>query len=324
MARTKKTIIICYILLLGWMTFIFIMSDQTSQESSEISGGIVSKFIAAFYKNFDELTTERQLEITEIITVVVRKLAHFLEYFVLGILAFCSTLSYSKYQHKTKVIYAILLCVLYAVSDEIHQYFVPGRACRALDVGIDAAGSIIAISLVAAIVFLKKDKNRVKSMRKKKLIEQNLSLFESLQKTQRELSELKKVFDQNMQEIKSLKSQLEEAKETQNDAVVTEPLRRLEEKVITNATLKPDMEYGAKVIGKIVVSAAEYSNKLTMGGTDKHRELVNLILGKTEIAKAEILSVIETNDTLDIKCLKIDQISADSQEYFESVAAQII
>lgn len=311
-------------MLLVWMAFIFIMSAQTSQESSEISGGIVSKLIAVFYKNFDELTAARRLEITEIITVVVRKLAHFLEYFVLGILAFCSTISDSKHKYKTRVIYSILFCVIYAVSDEIHQHFVPGRACRALDVGIDAAGSIVAITIVAIIVFFKKDKNQVKSMRKKKLIEQNLSLFESLQKTQRELSELKKVFDQNMQEIKYLKSQLEEAKEAQNDAVVTEPLRRLEEKVITNATLKPDMEYGARVIGKIVVSAAEYSNKLTIGGTDKHRELVNLILGKTEIAKAEILSVIETDDTLDIKCLKIDQIAADSQEYFESVAAQII
>ncbi|MBR6502947.1 MAG: hypothetical protein IKT42_05835 [Clostridia bacterium] len=161
-------------------------------------------------------------------------------------------------------------------------------------------------------------------MQKKKLIEQNLLLFENLQKTQRELSELKKVLGQNMEEIKSLKAQLENAKEAQNDAEVTEPMRRLEEKLIANATIKPDMDYGAKVIGKIVISAAEYSNKLTACGTDKNKELLNLILGKTEIAKAEILSVVEGDDTLDVKCMKIDQIAVESIEYFGSVAAQIV
>lgn len=161
-------------------------------------------------------------------------------------------------------------------------------------------------------------------MRKKKLIEQNLSLFEDLQKTQREISELKKLLSQNADEIKSLKAELSKAKEPEPEVTVTEPMRRLEEKVITNATLKPDMEYGAKVIGKIVVSAAEYSNKLTIGGDDSHKELVNLILGKTEMAKAEILSVIGTDDTFDVKCAKMDQIAAVSKEYFESVLAQIV
>ena len=101
-------------------------------------------------------------------------------------------------------------------------------------------------------------------------------------------------------------------------------MHRLEEKVITVATVKPDMEYGAKVIGQIVVSAAEYSNKLTVGGDDSKKELVNLILGKTEMAKAEILSVVETSDSFDVKCSKMDQIAAVSKEYFESVLAQIV
>ncbi len=161
-------------------------------------------------------------------------------------------------------------------------------------------------------------------MRKKKLIEQNLNLFEDLQKTQLELNELKKQLAQNVDEINTLKAQLEAAKEPKAVDEVTEPMRRLEEKVIINATLKPDMEYGANIIGKIVVAAAEYSNRLTIGGDDRHKELLNLILGKTEMAKAEILSVIETNDSFDVKCAKIDQILAVTKEYFESVIAQIV
>ncbi len=161
-------------------------------------------------------------------------------------------------------------------------------------------------------------------MRKKKLIEQNLSLFEQLQKTQGEIIELKRLLNENAQEIGTLKAQLSQAKAEDKKPEITEPMRRLEEKVITNATLKPDMEYGAKVIGQIVISAAEYSNKLTLGGDDSKKELVNLILGKTEIAKAEILSVIESADSFEIKCSKIDQIAVVTKEYFESVAAQIV
>lgn len=161
-------------------------------------------------------------------------------------------------------------------------------------------------------------------MRKKQLIKQNLSLFENLQKTQSELAELKKQLSGYAGEIKVLKAQLEKANAEESQTEVTEPMRRLEEKVMANAILKPDMEYGAKVIGKIVVSAAEYSNKLTVGGDDSKKELVNLILGKTEMAKSEILSVIQTEDAFDVKCAKMDQIASVSKEYFESVLAQII
>lgn len=161
-------------------------------------------------------------------------------------------------------------------------------------------------------------------MRKKKLIEQNLSLFEDLQKTQYELSELKRELSKNADEIKILKSQLKKANESVVVSETTEPMRRLEEKLISNAMLKPDMEYGATVIGKIVVAAAEHSNKLTVGGDDSNKELLNLILGKTEVAKAEILSVIESEDTFEAKCAKIDQIATATIEYFESVAAQIM
>lgn len=166
-------------------------------------------------------------------------------------------------------------------------------------------------------------------MRKKKLIEQNFSLFENLQKTQRELNDLKRLLAKNAEEINSLKNELEKARALQSAEItkvetVTEPMHRLEEKVIANASLKPDIEYGAEVIGKIVVLAAEYSNKLTLGGNDNHKELLNLILGKTEIAKAEILTVTQSSETFEIKCVKMDQIAAVAKEYFESVIAQIL
>ena len=44
--------------------------------------------------------------------------------------------------------------MIYAISDEIHQLFVPGRAGQVRDVLIDSAGSFLGIILVMAFVKL--------------------------------------------------------------------------------------------------------------------------------------------------------------------------
>lgn len=158
-------------------------------------------------------------------------------------------------------------------------------------------------------------------MRKKELIRQNLSLFEELQKAKLETSDLKKQLKKYSDEIDALKSQLSDMKSEETEH--TEPMRRLEEKVISSAAVDPDMDYGAKAIGKIVVSAANYSNRLTADGNDSYKELVNLILGKTEIAKSEILAVVESDNLPEQKASKIDAIVNEADEYFKSVSAQI-
>jgi len=41
---------------------------------------------------------------------------------------------------------ALFLTVLYALSDELHQSFVPGRTARLLDVGFDTLGALLALA----------------------------------------------------------------------------------------------------------------------------------------------------------------------------------
>lgn len=41
----------------------------------------------------------------------------------------------------------IFFCILYAISDEFHQVFVPGRSVSALDVLMDGVGSVLAVGL---------------------------------------------------------------------------------------------------------------------------------------------------------------------------------
>jgi len=155
-------------------------------------------------------------------------------------------------------------------------------------------------------------------LRKKILIQQNLALFEQLQKSQLEANELKKRLQSYDKKISALENELE----AQKKAAATEPLKKLEEKVITNAKIKPDVDYGAKIIGEIVVSATKYSNELTAGGDNSLRELVNLILGRTEVAKSDILNIVSGEDGIAVKTAKIDAVKAETEEYFKSVMAQ--
>lgn len=76
----------------------------------------------------------------ELVSLIVRKLAHFTEYFILGLLV----LNMLRFINK-KIAFGIILCVIYAMSDELHQLFTPDRAGRLYDVLIDSSGSIIAI-----------------------------------------------------------------------------------------------------------------------------------------------------------------------------------
>ena len=46
----------------------------------------------------------------------------------------------------------LLIGFLYAVSDEIHQHFVPGRAMQARDVLIDTAGVLLGIWIARGII----------------------------------------------------------------------------------------------------------------------------------------------------------------------------
>jgi VanZ family protein len=76
--------------------------------------------------------------------LLLRKLAHMAEYAILGLLL-ARALDRSTLVRTTMLALAFVLGVAYAVSDEIHQTFVRGRAGRPVDVLIDAVGVVIGL-----------------------------------------------------------------------------------------------------------------------------------------------------------------------------------
>lgn len=143
----KKTIFA--VLLVIWMGFIFSMSCENAEESSNTSGQTIRVVLSAV-PEFEKQPEEVKINIIEKLQFIVRKSAHFIGYMILGILASGLILQYENINKKYPL--AFLICVIYAISDEIHQLFVPGRAGQIRDVLIDSAGSLLGIILVMAFV----------------------------------------------------------------------------------------------------------------------------------------------------------------------------
>jgi VanZ family protein len=119
-----------------WMIVIFVLSAQTG--SGQHSAWVLSTFLALLGLPIppdwlmDGLHTG------------VRKLAHVLEYAILALLMAWSLLPRAGYLYR-----AWLFTVAYAVSDELHQLFVPNRAGTLTDVVVDALGATCALLWLA-------------------------------------------------------------------------------------------------------------------------------------------------------------------------------
>ncbi len=79
--------------------------------------------------------------------MLVRKSAHFGEYGVLFWLLIRGPMAERPYQ-------AVMLCVVYALTDEGHQLFVPGRSASLYDVALDSSGALFSHFLITAITEL--------------------------------------------------------------------------------------------------------------------------------------------------------------------------
>lgn len=126
------------------MTVIFSFSAQPATESSELSGRITG-FLSG-------LLGEDLAQHLQWLEFLVRKMAHFSEYGLLGVLAGGLLLAYGHPPRRQWI--ALAGCAVYAVSDELHQMFVPGRSPGVRDVCIDSAGACVGILFVTAAVLL--------------------------------------------------------------------------------------------------------------------------------------------------------------------------
>lgn len=117
---------VCVVLIIVWMVVVFVFSHQTGEGSS----GLSSKIAKMLFNND---------QIAEKMEVFIRKGAHMAEYAVGAMLFYGYCLTYPNMQPKKRIIFAEMCTVLYAITDEVHQLFIPGRNGSFFDILIDMA-----------------------------------------------------------------------------------------------------------------------------------------------------------------------------------------
>lgn len=118
--------LILFVLIIIWAILIFGLSGQNGTESTGLSRKIVEFFI-------------KDQKIVNLVEPYVRKVAHFSEYGLGGIL-FTLLLDTYKWKDRKIMIIAIAFGIWYAALDEIHQLMVAGRNGSIVDVYIDTLG----------------------------------------------------------------------------------------------------------------------------------------------------------------------------------------
>ena len=135
MHKSKVLLIVSWTAVLLWMTLIFYSSSQGGTQSGSLSLKITEFIVNIIKKAVPELTISM-----DIFHLLFRKASHFFVYFVLGMLVLNGLWS-SGIKRREAFIIACAICVLYAVGDEVHQLYVPGRSGQITDVLIDSAGA---------------------------------------------------------------------------------------------------------------------------------------------------------------------------------------
>jgi len=123
------------ILTICWIIVIFSFSLQNGTLSSLQSGFFstrIHQFLVSMSINIEKST----------VSFIIRKCAHFTEFFILGCLARKSTIDLKDNR-------LLPLIFLIPIMDEFIQSFVPDRAMSVVDMGIDSMGIITGVVLIS-------------------------------------------------------------------------------------------------------------------------------------------------------------------------------
>lgn len=147
-----KKIIRCAALIaaIGVMVMIFMFSAGDAEKSSETSGRVTDMVLTITVKGYKNMTVDERLQIRQQVDPIIRKVAHFSEFAMLGFTLF---VFFATFDLKA-VMYIVLpsaVSAVYAVSDEIHQIFVDGRGPGVIDVLIDTSGAVFAVAVTFLI-----------------------------------------------------------------------------------------------------------------------------------------------------------------------------
>ena len=135
----QRLFVTSYLLVIIWAGVIFTLSSEGHGASTSRSDLIVNY-----------LQSAGALLPTDLLTFLTRKAAHIIAYFIFGVLAYNVVRHYTLRARRTILISSAIV-LGYAISDEVHQLFVPGRSGEVRDVLIDTVAGTVAVVLTYLI-----------------------------------------------------------------------------------------------------------------------------------------------------------------------------
>ncbi len=140
------------IMLLIAFYIIFNFSAQNGIESGNLSKKVTT-FIVEMFSKVKNMDVNLKLHYIEKLHPIIRKLAHFSIYTLVGfsVMGFMCTFDI---KNRFKLVVSILIGITYAITDEFHQSFTPGRGPSVRDVCIDSAGVLTGIFIMIFIILL--------------------------------------------------------------------------------------------------------------------------------------------------------------------------
>lgn len=162
--RKALSVVLCIL----WIGFIFYNSSNNGEISEDRSHALLNSIKSQYHKLINNQQVSQKSQVNdknlkessnaakekaakvasskreEKFNKILRKNAHAFEYLILAIVVSALLFSFNM-KGKPALIYIMFICLFYAVTDEFHQIFVPGRSSLVSDVLIDFLGSLIGI-----------------------------------------------------------------------------------------------------------------------------------------------------------------------------------
>lgn len=133
--------IVLWLSVIGCMTVIFMFSHQSAEVSHDLSSSFLFR-ILSFFDAFDKMSRSAMTETVEFLHFLIRKGAHFSVYALLGFLTYLLVRTGYGIKGRMSMLIPSVTGLLYAATDEIHQFFIPGRSGQLTDVLLDTSGAI--------------------------------------------------------------------------------------------------------------------------------------------------------------------------------------
>lgn len=157
--RLSKRQIVFLVLSVLFAIMIFCFSARNGVESTEDSYTVGMEFGRIIHPDFKYWSEDAQLAFAAKVDHPIRKLAHATEYAIFSMLL-CGVWLNARRKRKLSAFFAWGTATVYAMTDEFHQLFVPGRSGQVKDVLLDSCGAAAGVLLLMLVLLIRVSRRR--------------------------------------------------------------------------------------------------------------------------------------------------------------------